>query len=151
MALDIEQIEDAIITALDPLRSSLGVREIKSYQGELEEADLKKMIAGFPAIYVVYGGSGYGSHGQRKVETPGFTLFVCDRSLRSEEAARRGSTENPGAYRMLRECRAKLTGQDLGLTDLAPFEIKRDTPVFFGNGVAIYAQDYETAQGHLFP
>lgn len=151
MAYDIEQLEDAVIAALAQLKTSLGVREIKSYGGELEEADFKKMVANCPAIYVIYGGSGYKSHGARKVESPGLTLFVADRTLRGEEEARRGGANNPGTYRMLRECRNLLAGQSLGLPDLAPLEILRDTPVWFGNGISIYAQDYECAQGHLYP
>lgn len=154
MAYTIEQIEDAVIAALAPLKASLKVREIKSYQGDLEavsDEEIKKMVARWPAIYVVYVGSGYGAHGARKVETPALSLFVCDRSLRSEEAARRGSSGNPGTYRLLRESRALITGKDLGLPGLAPFEIQRDTPVWFGGGASVYAQDYETAQGHLYP
>jgi phage gp37-like protein len=147
----IEQIEDAIIATLEPLKASLGVREIKSYQGELEEDDLKKMAGKFPAIYVVYGGSGYTAHGARKLEKPGFELFVCDKSLRGEEEARRGGAGNPGTYRMLRECRDLLAGKNLGLDDLTPFEIKHDTPVWFGGGISIYAQGYEVGQAHLYP
>ncbi|MHB1059818.1 MAG: phage protein Gp37 [Rhodanobacter sp.] len=147
----IEQIEDAIIAVLAPLKASLWVREIKSYQGELEEADLKKMAGKFPAIYVVYGSSGYVAHGARKQEKMGFELFVCDKSLRGEEEARRGSGANPGTYRMLRECRSLITGNNLGLAELTPFEIKHDTPVWFGGGVSIYAQGYETVQAHLYP
>ncbi len=147
----IEQIEDAIIAALAPLKVSLGIREIKSYQGELEEADLKKMAGNFPAIYVVYGSSGYVAHGARKQEKMGFELFVCDKTLRVEAEARRGGAKNPGTYRMLRECRSLITGKNLGLAELTPIEIQHDTPVWFGGGVSIYAQGYETAQAHLYP
>ncbi|MFZ5774028.1 MAG: phage protein Gp37 [Thermodesulfobacteriota bacterium] len=151
MPYPVEQIEDAIVGALAPLKASLGVREIKSYQGELEEADIKKMMARFPAIYVVYGDSVYGSHGARKPETMTFSLFVCDRSLRSEEESRRGGAQNPGTYRMLRECRNLITGKNLGLAELKPFEILRDLSIWSGDGISIYAQDYETAQAHLYP
>lgn len=154
MPYPIEAIEDAVIAALAPLKASLGVREIKSYQGDLDavsDEEIKKMVARWPAIYVVYGGSGYGAHGARKTETPGLTLFVCDRSLRGEEEARRGGATNPGTYRLLRECRARLTGKNLGLADLAPLEILRDIPVWFRSGASVYAQDYECAQSHLYP
>lgn len=147
----IEQIEDAVIAALEPLKAALGVKEIKSYQGELEEADIKKMSGKFPAIYVVYGGSGYTAHGMRKQEKMGLELFVCDKSLRAEEEARRGGAKNPGTYRMLRECRQLIAGQNLGLEDLTPFEIQHDTPIWFGGGISIYAQGYESVQAHLYP
>jgi len=151
MAYDIEQIEDAVIAALAPLKDAIGVREIKSYQGELEEADLRKTVKNFPAIYVIYGGSEYTAHGARKIESPGLTLFVADRTLRGEEEARRGGANNPGTYRMLRECRRLLCGRNLGLDDLNPLEILRDAPVWFGSGISVYAQEYESAQGHLYP
>lgn len=86
----IEDIEDAIITAVDALKTSLGVRTIKSYQGELEEGDIKRLVALFPAIYVVYGGSAYAEYGSRKIEKMTYHLFVCDKNLRKEEEARRG-------------------------------------------------------------
>lgn len=147
----IELIEDTVIAALEPLKSTIGVREIATYQGEFEAEDLKKLGGKFPAIYVIYCGGTYKAHGARKTETPILTLFVCDRSLRSEEEARRGSGANPGTYRMLRECRDLIAGKNLGLVELKPFEILRDIPVWSGDGISIYAQEYETAQAHLYP
>ena len=41
---DVEEIEDAIITALDSLIDSLGIRTVKTYQGELEADDIARIV-----------------------------------------------------------------------------------------------------------
>ena len=154
MAYTIEEIEDAIISALGALNEgdgALGIRTIKSYQGELEsEDDIKKIARLFPAIYVVYGGSEYKAHGGRKVEEVRFFLFFCDKNLRSEDQARRGSTENPGTYAMMDSARDELYGQTFSL-DIFPVKLLSQEAVWFGNGISIYAAEYETAQAHLYP
>lgn len=146
----IEQIEDALIAALDSLKTTISVRTIKSYQGELEEEDIKRLIALFPAIYVVYGGSEYRDHGARRVEFMKFHLFVCDKNLRAEEEARRGGTSNPGTYAMLDAARELLYGKQLSL-EIYPLRMIGQTPVWFGGGISVYAAEYETAQALLYP
>lgn len=146
----IEQIEDAIINALDPLKAGLGVRVIKSYQGELESEDeVEKLVRLFPAIYVVYGGSTYEEHGPRKVERMRYVLFFCDRSLRHEEEARRGGTQNPGTYAMMDAARDELYGKMLSL-DIFPLHLTRQDAVWFGKGMSIYGAEYEMAQALLY-
>jgi len=151
MSYTIEQIEDAIINALQPLKASLGVRTIKSYQGELDsEDDIKRIVRLFPAIFVVYGGSEYAEHGSRKVETINYILFVCDRSLRREEEARRGGSSNPGTYEMLNKIRDELYGSRLSL-DIFPLKLLREVPIWFGRGISVYSAEYEAAQALLYP
>jgi phage gp37-like protein len=145
----IEQIEDAIITAVDALKTSLGVRTVKSYQGELEEDDVKRLVALFPAVYVVYGGSAYTEHGSRKVEKMTYHLFACDKNLRSEEEARRGGAGNPGTYAMLDGVRDLLYAKQLSL-EIFPFKLIRQSAVWFGGGISIYAAEYETGQSLLY-
>jgi phage gp37-like protein len=145
-----EEIEDAAISALDPLKSTLGVRTLKSYQGELEEEDVKRLIALFPAIYVVYGGSRFVTSGRRVVETMTWHFFVCDKNLRSEEEARKGSVRNPGTYAMLIAIRGKLGGQQLSM-EIQPFKPIRQQTVWFDGGISIYSADYEMSQSLLLP
>jgi len=147
----IQQIEDAIVNELQPLKASLGVRVIKSYQGELEsEEDINRLVRLFPAIYVVYGGSQYTEHGARKIEKMSYVLFVCDKSLRAEEEARRGGAKNPGTYAMLNAIRDKLFGSMLSL-EIFPIDLLREVPVWFSRGISIYSAEYETAQALLYP
>jgi len=147
----IEQIEDAIINELQPIKADLGVRAIKSYQGELEsEDDINRLVRLFPAIYVVYGGSEYAEHGARKIEKMSYILFVCDKSLRADEEARRGGAKNPGTYAMLNAIRDSLFGSMLSM-DIFPITLLRETPVWFSRGISIYSAEYETAQTLLYP
>lgn len=150
MSYTIEQIEDAIISKLEPLKASLGVRAIKTYQGELESEDeIKRLVMLFPAIYVVYGGSRYEDLGARKVEHMAYHLVVCDRNLRSEAEARRGGSENPGVYAMLGAIRDALCGSQLSL-EIFPINLIREEPVWFEGGISIYGAEYETAQALLY-
>lgn len=150
MAYTIEQIENAIIDALEPLRSTRNVLAIKTYQGELEADDLKKITGRIPAVFVVYGGSSYTPHGGRKIEKARFFVFVADRSLRSEDESRRGSATNPGTYTLLNDVRDLLTGQQLDL-EIYPLELIGEEPIWFSGGLSVYSAEYETGQGHLYP
>ncbi len=157
----IEEIEDGIITKLAPLQTLYeqhigdpavysSVRTIKSYQGELDdEESIARAIRLFPAILVMYFGSEYEEHGSRKIEKLTFGLFICDKSLRSEQEARRGGTENPGTYAVLNGIRDLLYGSRL-FKDISPISLLRELPVWFNRGVSVYSAEYETAQALLY-
>jgi phage gp37-like protein len=150
MSYTIEQIEDAIVDALHPLKASLGVRTIKSYQAELDSEDeLARAVRLFPAILCVYGGSEYADHGSRKVETMSWLLFACDKNLRAEGEARKGGAGNPGTYKMLNSARDLLYGKQLSL-QIFPLELIREKPVYLGMGLSVYSAEYETAQALLY-
>lgn len=147
----IEQIEDVLITALLPLKTSLSVRDIKTYQGELDSAEeIKKAVKIFPAIIMAYGGSTYENRGNRKIEKMRFILFFCDKNLRSEPEARRGSGENPGVYAMISAARYLLCNQQLGLEKIEPISLSTEEPVWFDRGVTIYSAEYETEQELIY-
>lgn len=150
-----EAIEDAIITALTPLKNAvtgLGVRTIKSYQGELGESDIRKILVLFPAIFVVYNGSQYPPITScRKNEIMTWQIFVCDRVLRTENEARRGGPGNPGTYAMLHEVRDIMVNAQLDLPDIEPFQIESESPVWLDNAVSIYAAQYRTVNRHIYP
>lgn len=150
MPYTIEQIEDAYISKLDALKSSHGVRTIKSYSSELDDEDeIKKTVKLFPSIFIVYNGSQYVSHGSRKVEQITFIIFFCDKNLRAEAEARRGGAGNPGTYALLDGARALLYGSRLGL-QIYPVALKKQQAVWQGKGVSVYAAEYETAQALLY-
>jgi len=161
MSYTIEQIEDAIIAKLAPLKVGYEtkegdpaiyatVRTIKSYQGELDtEEEISRATRMFPSILAVYGGSEYEEHGSRKVEIMRFILFVCDKSLRTEEEARRGGSQNPGTYAMLNGARDLLYGSRLD-KEIYPLKLLREAAVWLGKGISVYSAEYETAQAHLY-
>ncbi len=146
----IEQIENAFITALNPLKAGLGVRTINSYQGELDsEEEIARAVRLFPAIIVVYGGSDYVEHGARKIEKMSYLMFVCDKSLRAESTARRGGLGNSGTYAILNGMRDLLYDKRLSL-DIFPCSLVREDAVWFSKGISIYSAEYETAQALLY-
>jgi len=150
MAVTIEDIEDGFIAAFEPLKISVAVRDIKSYQAELAtEDEIKRAARILPAILVVYGGSVFEEHGSRKLEKLRFVIFVCDKNLRGEAGARRGSTENPGTYAMLAAVRDAVVGQQFGL-EIHPVRPGPVNAVYMDKGVSVYAAEYWTAYGHLY-
>lgn len=158
------QIEDAIILALAPLKYDYAggvpgdpavyatVREIRSYQGDLETIQAAlAVIDVLPAIFVFYTGSEYAEHGSRKIERMKFLVYICDQNLRVEDdAARRGGTENPGVYAMLEGVRDLLFSRQLSL-EIYPLQLNSESAEAFGEGIAVYSAEYETAQALLYP
>jgi len=141
----VNEIEDAIVTALSPL-SERGVRIVKTYQGELDsEENLARALHRFPAVLVTYGGSEFGSENRRTTETMTFVVFVCDRSLRAEEEARRGGENNPGTYRMLEETR-ELLHQNNILEGITSPQVKREAPYLSSQNISIYTAEYDIVQ-----
>jgi len=147
---DIDQIEDAIITALEPLKISLGVRTVKSYGGELEQDDFRRLQDPVPAIYVVYGGGRNIDHERRQIKQMAWFVFVIDKCLRSEAETRRGGLNNPGTYAMLREVEKVLNNKNLGL-EIYNLTLQDENFVGYVAGLSIYAAQYNTSQMYLAP
>lgn len=149
--ITIEQIEDAILSALAGLQNTHGVRDLKTYGGDLETGDdIAKAGKRWPAVYVQYTGSRYLNEGQRKIERVGFGLIVCEKNLRGEAAARRGHGSAQGAYALLQAIRSALAGSMLGL-DIMPMEIQEQELVWNEAGRVIYGAGYECGVLQLHP
>lgn len=98
-----EQGEDAIITALAPLKNE-GVKDIEPYVGQFDVEKLEELLPRFPGIFVAGG----------EVQVPeadntgriklGFTLLVGDQNRRGMKESVRGDASRPGVYRMLSRC-----------------------------------------------
>jgi len=71
------------------------------------------------------------------------TVLVCDRNLRGEEAARRGSPGSSGVYVLLEECRNRLHRQFL-LTGWTQAVLEDEQPLAYDpqNNLAVYAARY---------
>lgn len=145
MAYTITQIETAVITALEGLKTSHGLRTLMPYQEELTEESLKRLAASkqLPGIFVIYAGSSYASHGRRKVETINLALFFANKSLSADGA-------RASIYALMATTRDLLTGTVL-LPSMLPVEIHSEEAVWLGNGVSIYGANYQTGQGHQYP
>lgn len=148
----IEQVEDAILAALESLKedSSIKLRTLKTYQGELEtEQGLTAAARLFPAVFVVYAGSEFANASARRVEAMTFGLFIAAGSLRSEDRARRGGDVGPGSYALLHACRDLLYGSRLTL-EIDPLDLVNQKSVWFAKGLSVYGQEWKTKVYHLF-
>lgn len=128
------------------------IREIKTYGGEFDD-DITTVIRSFPAIWVVFDGSGTPKkNGYNKTEYPlRFAVLVGARSVRNEESRRQGAGSSIGTYEMLDHVQHLLIGNDLssvGVKGLAPLELGRTKPVFNtttrGQSISVLAQEFTT-------
>lgn len=128
------------------------IREIKTYGGEFDE-DLTTVIRSFPAIWIVFDGSGSPKkHSHNKIDYPvKFAVLVGARSVRNEESRRQGAGNSIGTYEMLDHVQHLLIGNDLsavGVKGLAPLELGRTKPIFNtatrGQSISVLAQEFTT-------
>ncbi|PCJ57852.1 MAG: hypothetical protein COA65_08900 [Rhodospirillaceae bacterium] len=122
----IGEIEQAIIDVIQGASDSgvLGYRfkEVASYGDQLHDANKIKQISNaYPAVWVVFAGEAKPEFGpgEKYRHAPVFTLFICQKSRRNETASRRGAGSKVGSYQMLKDVRALLARQTLGL-DIEP-------------------------------
>jgi|Deesub1362A_J573_1020465.scaffolds.fasta_scaffold01454_18 phage gp37-like protein len=144
-------IEDAFLSALEPLREAGTVRTLESYGGQLSEEELKKGTPRFPAVYVIWGGTEIQEVNRLDQLRAQVSVIVCDRSLRGEAAARRGAPEAPGVYAVLEQARGLLHRRAV-LAGWSTARLLREGPLAYDRegGLAIYEAVYEVkrmAQG----
>ena len=145
----IAQVEDAVLSRLNqapigPVGAGGYARIVESYQGELEDEDLQKVLKLFPAVLVVYDSSNYGKLAKGVFdERMRFRVLVASRNLRGEKAARRGDVAMVGTYQILRDVRGLLANQSLGL-DVGPAEPVAERFVVNTREASIYEAVYET-------
>ncbi len=144
----ITQVEDAILAALNlspigPVGGGGYARIVDSYQGELEDEDLSRVLRLFPAVLVVYDSSRYSKSAKGVYdETMRFLVVVASRNLRGEKAQRRGDVEMTGTYQMLRDVRGLIANKSLGL-DVGPPEPVAERFVINTRDASIYEATYE--------
>lgn len=147
MQYDIEAVEDAIVTALDTLKDSLGVKNIKTYQGELGE-DAATVISKFPAVYVAYIRSSFEHSGRRTTETLEFDLFLADTGYKNSSQAERGSNaKHPGTYALVKGVRTALSEASMPKM-LSPVNVTAVDSLAYASGVSVYAVRLTVSQDY---
>ncbi|HFG2491835.1 DUF1834 family protein [Acinetobacter baumannii] len=130
----------------------LWVKEIKTYGGEFDEG-LTAIIRAFPAIWVVFDGSGTPKKiSYNKTQYPvKFVVLVGARSVRNEEARRQGAGRDIGTYEMLDHVQKLLIGNNLssvGVTGLEPLELGRTKTIFNTKtreqSISVLSQEFTT-------
>lgn len=128
------------------------IREIKTYGGEFDDG-LTAIIKAFPAIWVVFEGSGTPKKiSYNKTEYPlKFVVLVGARSVRNEQARRQGAGNDIGTYEMLDRVQQLLIGNDLssvGVAGLAPLELGRTKTIFNTKtreqSISVLSQEFTT-------
>ncbi len=141
MNYDIENIEDAIISALKASDLSSVCKTIDTYHGEIDDLlqELKALLVKFPAIFVLYGGSKFSEAANRSYDDEQtFTIICIDENLRGRTALR------IGIYGMLKITKASLIDNNLGL-NIEPMHPVVIQPLLITKKVSVYGFDIKTS------
>jgi len=147
---EFEQTEDAVLAALEPLKSS-GVRTIEPYSGQLDVEELEEVTIRFPCIYVIAGPIKSTIKNKLDESVISLTLIVGDRNLRGSASVTRGDTTSPGVYNILKDARGIIHRQRM-INGWTPLFLKSEDVLAYApaSGICIYAATYEMrALGNL--
>lgn len=139
---EFEQIEDAVLAALEPLKSS-GVRTIEPYSGQMDVDELEEVTMRFPCIYVIAGPLKSTIKNKLDESTISITLIVGDRNLRGSASVTRGDTTSPGVYKILEDARGVIHRQRM-INGWTPAFLKSEDMLAYApaSGICIYAAGY---------
>ena len=96
---EFEQLEDAVIAALAPLKTE-GLNDPDVYVGQFEVEDFKSMLPLFPCIYVIAGEMNVPESDTNRIKL-GVLLLTGDQNRRSARAVVRGDATKQGVYHWL--------------------------------------------------
>ncbi len=145
----IADIENAIIATLKNAVGMAYLTQVESYGGELDD-DLSEVVRKYPAVWVVFAGSGKPAKlGAEKFKVPAtFAVIVAARNVRNEKATRQGTTGEVGTYQILQDVRTLLMNNDFGLSieRLQPGATRTlyNTKVR-GQALSVFSQEWTTA------
>ena len=116
MPHEFEVIEDAVLSALEPIKD-LGVRTIDVYSGELDvpSAEIVAQITGrLPSVIVAVNGLEVEQRNRLDMLEADITMLVAARHLRGPNQAARGTVgSGPGMYDLLSAIRERLNAQQI--------------------------------------
>jgi phage gp37-like protein len=139
---EFEQMEDAILSALDSL-TALGLRTLDSYSGQLDVEELEEVTIQFPCIYVVMTLLGLTENNRNDRYSMSILLLVGDRNMRGSAAAARGDVSSPGVYALLEAARARLHRKKV-LSGWPPLMLQSEVPLVYApqSSICIYSATY---------
>lgn len=149
------EIENGIVSTLKHATGLAYLKTVDSYAGQLDEG-LTEVIRSYPAVWVAFAGSGKPKKtGSNTWKVPAtFVVMVAARNVRAEKAARIGTVNEVGAYKILKDVRALLLNQDLGLA-IERFEPGATKTLYNTkvgkDGLAIFSQEWSTAFADHLP
>jgi phage gp37-like protein len=139
----VKDIENAVLEALAPLKSSGLVRVLESYGGAFDEEDITKKTLLMPAVYVIWSGSELEGGNLTDAIVARVSVIFCARSLRGEGAVRRGAPEATGIYQIMDAARELVHRKPI-LKGWSVAFLEREGPLAYTHegGLAIYEQIY---------
>jgi len=146
----IAAIEDGIVERIKAASTGgvLGyaLKEVKTYGGELDEDGLREVVKRYPAVWVVWAGSRFTEKARGLWwEDATFAVIVATKSLRNEQARRHGAPGEVGSYQIVKDVKALLGGNALGL-DIQPLQPTAGRSLFQGvkdkQPLSLYAVDF---------
>ena len=147
MAHEFQILEDAVLGALEPLKTELEVRTIEPIQDLSTVADIKSLVRRTPAIYVA--ADELVSQGRNRDDIIHLVvnIMVCDRGVRYEDASRGTPGVGPGVYAILEAVKDLLHEKRL-IAGWNPLTRRREgaLDVDLTGGIAIFAAQYDTGR-----
>ncbi|MBW2598541.1 MAG: DUF1834 family protein [Deltaproteobacteria bacterium] len=141
---EFEQLEDAVILALEPLQAG-GLKTLETYSGQLDVEDIEAVTFQFPCIYVVVPDLSLIDVNRYDKYQMELMLIVGDRNVRGSAAAARGDVSSPGIYALLEAARARLHRQQI-LNGWARLTLKSEGSLVYAPeaSICLYTAAYET-------
>lgn len=147
----VAKIESSIVERIRSARLPY-LRFVGSYGGELM-GDWQEVVRAVPAVWVAFAGSAEpapkNTANTRFVARLTYSTIVAARSVRSEEACRRGGPASVGSYRMLDDVATLLCMQDFGLDGVDYLRPGRVRSLFSakiqGQALSVFSQEWSAS------
>ena len=139
---EFEQVENAVIAALEPLLSS-GLKTLETYSGQMDVDDIETVTFRFPCVYIVVPGLSLIDANRYDKYHMELTLIVGDRNVRGNIAAARGDASSPGVYALLEATRGRMHRQKI-MDGWTPLTLKSENSLVYAPkaSICIYTADY---------
>jgi phage gp37-like protein len=139
----IATIEDAIIAQL---KDEISYLKTCDSIDEFQVDDVAELVIRSPAAYVVYKGGEYESlPGGVQDRVMVFLVIAVAKSARGGDAPRHGAGGDKGAYDMIEDVRAALSGERCGLAISALLPVLEEC-IGTGPDIAIYGIQFRTRE-----
>lgn len=139
-------LEDAVISALEPLKTSLGLRTIEADPEQvLGRENLSQYAPRFPAVFVGADQMTLSLRNRYDEARVKVSLVVGDRNVRGTARAARGDSQGPGAYGVLEAVRGLLHRKKIS-PGWGELYLKQEIKIALDpkSGVCLFGANYET-------
>ena len=133
--MDYSALEDAVLAALEPLKTNGSVRTLESYGGEFSADSFGQFPIQYPALYVCLSGLESEPANQDDRREVTIEIYAASRNLRGEKDARRGDGRTSGAYELIESARGKINR--LALAGAGRLTLKRERLIGYSKALGL--------------